>query len=671
MKFFLKKYWLGLFISFLFFFVSILTISDYGLNIDESIHFIRGQAYLNFLIGKGIHYSTEDLRSTRVSFWKNESYDAAYFLNADTGHPSFNDVSAALFNKVFFEKLGIIGDLESYHLFEIFVSSLLVFLVFFIMKTHYGTFTGFVSALSLSVFPLFFAESHFNIKDPVETTFFSFAAYFLYLGFEKKLNRYIFLSSIFFGFALGTKFNIVFLPIVFLLYLLIAYRKNLTLIFRTIYKIKYSLIIYPIIAFTIFLITRPYLWQSPAGRFLETVRFYKDIGSGQQYQPANYYFLGWNTYPLTFIFSSTPVIILVLFLFGLIASVVSFKNDRFKLLLFLWFLIPILRVSMPGGALYSGVRQIMEYIPAMVCIAGLGALWLKQKSSFFLKNKIIFYVMIIIPFILLIINLKSIHPNQNVYMNELVGGLKGASLRGLPGAGETMGNVYLQGIKWLNTNAEKNTQFGLPVGLSSNIPLQFLRKDITFGPYFSGTSRRGEYMMEKISVGFPLAANYNFDYLTNVINPIYEVKEDGVTLLRIWKNDVRHTKKEYLYEVELKSYKIEESEADNSLTLSFLHPVPVSRLEIDYNTENCKLNEVKGQIKPVPGRISEIRTPITWYSHQGIYSIELNKDNKFVWFFAGKEITSISLAMADKNACLLQYNKIRVFEFNDSNHTIN
>lgn len=667
MNLFLKKYWIGLFIAFSFFLVSTLTISDYGLNIDESIHFIRGQAYLNMLIGKGVHYSTEDLNGTRVSFWKNTSYDAAYFLEKDTGHPSFNDVSAAVFNRVFYEKLGIFGDLESYHLFEIFISSLLVFFIFFVMKKHYGTFAGFVSALSLSVYPLFFAESHFNIKDPVETAFFSFTIYFLYLGFDKKRDVYILLSSLFCGFALGTKFNIVFLPIIFLLYLLIAYRKNLTLIFRTISKIKYSLVVYPIIAFTILFITRPYLWQSPLNRFLEIVSFYKDIGSGQQYQSADFYFLGWNTYPLTFIYSSTPVIILLLFFLGLIASAVSFKNDRYKLLLFLWFLIPILRVTMPGGSLYSGVRQIMEFIPAMVCIAGIGALWTRQKVFSLVKNKAIFYIIFIIPFVLLIVDLKSIHPNQNVYMNELVGGLKGASLRGLPGAGETMGNVYLQGIKWLNTHAEKNAKFGLPVGLGSNIPQQFLRKDITFGPYFSGSARRGEYMMEKVSVGFPLSTTYSFDYLNNIVDPIHEVKVDGVTLLRIWKNDTAHTKKEYLHEVELSSYKIEENEESNSLTFSFLDFTPVSRLEIDHNTEDCKLNEVAGQVKTVPGKINEIRTPIVWYSHQGIYSIELNKNDKFVWFFDGKNLTSISLTMADGNSCLLQYKKIRLFKFSQNN----
>ncbi|NCN58642.1 hypothetical protein COW99_01855 [Candidatus Roizmanbacteria bacterium CG22_combo_CG10-13_8_21_14_all_38_20] len=665
MNLFLKKYWIGLLIAFSFFFVSTLTISDYGLNIDESIHFIRGQAYLHMLTGKGVHYSTEDLNSTRVSFWKNKSYDAAYFLEKDTGHPSFNDVSAAVFNRVFFEKLGIVGDLESYHLFEIFISSLLVFLIFFIMKTHYGIFAGFVSALSLSVYPLFFAESHFNIKDPVETTFFSFAIYFLYLGFEKKSNKYILLSSIFCGFALGTKFNIVFLPIIFLIYLLIAYRKNLVSVFKTVYNIKYSLIIYPAIALIFLFITRPYLWQSPVVRFLEIVDFYQGIGSGQQYQPIKYYFLGWNTYPLTFIFSSTPIIILVLFLFGLLVSIVSYKNDRFKLLLFLWFLVPILRVTIPGGSLYSGVRQIMEFVPAMVCIAGLGALWIRQKVLLLMDNKVIFYVIFIIPFVFLIVDLKSIHPNENMYMNELVGGLNGASTRGLPGAGESMGNVYLQGIEWLNANAEKNAKFGLPVGLGSNVPQQFLREDITFGPFFSGTSRRGEYMMEKVSVGFPLATTYSFDYLNNIVDPIYEVKVDGVTLLRIWKNDTIYTKKEYLHEVEFNSYKIVKNEEDNSLVISFLQSVPVSRLEIDHSTENCKLEEVNGQIRSVPGKISEIRTPIVWYSHQGTYSVELNKNDKFVWFFDGKEIASISLKMADKDSCLLQYKEIRVFEFSD------
>lgn len=667
MKLFLKTYWIGLAIAFLFFIIGFFTISDYGLNIDESAHFIRGQAYFNVFLGKGFHYPESELSGKRVSYWKNSSYDGSHYMIADIGHPPLNDILAALTNRIFFEKLGIVGDLQSYHLFEIFISSLLVFLIFFIMKEKYGTFAGIISALALCLYPLFLGESHFNIKDPVEATFFTFALYFLYRGFEKRSNKFVFWSSIFFGFAFATKYNAAFLPIIFLLYLFIIYRNNFNSALKTIFHLKWSLILYPIISLAIVLATRPYYWQDPINRFIKSFLYYKDIGTGINYQSSTFYFLGWNTYPIRFIFSSTPIVILFFTLVGIVGLffISSKAEKKFNTLLLIWFLTPILRVTFPGSSIYSGVRQIMEYVPAMACLAGLGSYYAVVLLKKYIKSNLTLYLIILFSFVPLIITLVKLHPNENVYMNTLVGGLKGAVSQGLPGAGETMGNVYFQGMQWLNIHAEKNSLVGTPIGLASNIPKAYFRSDITFGPYFSGTSKEGEYMMEKMSVGFPLSNDYAFEYLTNALDPAYEVKEDGVTLLRIWKNDVKHTKKQYLHEGEIGAYKIEKNELENSLTLSFLHPTPVSRLEIEHNTENCKLNEAKGQIKFIPGRTRDIEFPLAMYSHQGRYAISQNKDDKLVWFFAGIKINSISLTMADSDACVLQYNKIKVFVFKE------
>ena len=38
---------------------------------------------------------------------------------------------------------------------------------------------------------------------------------------------------------------------------------------------------------------------------------------------------------------------------------------------------------------------------------------------------------------------------------------------------------------------------------------------------------------------------YVWEYTNKFLIPLYEVKIDGVSILKIWKNDLEHTKKEY------------------------------------------------------------------------------------------------------------------------------
>ena len=186
-----------------FFFLGVYQLSDYGLNWDSPAHLIRGQAYLRFfLTGKDnyrdlpkirSHYFQSDFHTVpkntipektakiKRSLYQYDGvgnkYTLAYFLKHDTGHPPLNGIFASFSNYIFYQRLGILGDIESYHLFIVFTSSLLVSLVFIFTAQTYGKFSGLVAALALWVYPLFFAESHTNVKDPVEATMYALTIY--------------------------------------------------------------------------------------------------------------------------------------------------------------------------------------------------------------------------------------------------------------------------------------------------------------------------------------------------------------------------------------------------------------------------------------------------------------------------------------------------------------
>lgn len=670
----LHYYLIGVILAIVFFAVGVLTISDYGLNIDESIHFIRGQAYLNLLTTGEKRYKTSDLTGSRISGYKLQQYNAAYFTQNDSGHPPLNGILAAASNIIFYEKLGWFGDLEAYHLFEISVSSLLVLLIYVMTRHKYGIFAGLVSSLSLGLYPLFLGESHFNIKDPIEASFFTFTIFFIYLSVEKRNGLYLFFSSIFFALAFGTKFNIVFLPLIILPYLIakfpsfkffrLKYLKNIPI------GMYLSLILYPIIIFGIQFVSRPYLWTDPVTRFMNIILYYRDIGTGISYQPA-YIFNGWNLYAPFFVAISTPLPTLTLFLIGIVYSLFLFRKekDKFSFLILMWFVVSVFRVMWPGSSIYSGVRQIMEYVPAMAILSGIGANCLIQSLKLKIFNSRLqlltfsFELLMILLFVPITIKLIAIHPNENVYINQLVGGLRGAMEKKIPGSGETMGNVYLQGVIWLNKYAEKNANFGLPVGLASNIPRQFVRSDIKLGGYFSGTKRDGEYMMEMVSTDFP-PPRYNFQYLNTFLNPIYEVKVDQATILKVWKNDIEHTKKGYLNEVEEKEIKVVGGKEIGFIEVKLGKPRFITRLEVDHDNKKC-IEQGGGGIAYYDNKEKVHYTPDDLYLSQGRYAASLQTKNHFVYSLPAIKTTRLWIIPKNANLCLMQLAKVSVFVLRD------
>ena len=121
--------------------------------------------------------------------------------------------------------------------------------------------------------------------------------------------------------------------------------------------------------------------------------------------------------------------------------------------------------------------------------------------------------------------------------------MKGASDRNFPDWGTTLGSAYKGGIDWINQHVEKNGRVALVSGLVSNVPRISIRRDIYFGEsHYSGEKKSGEYLMEV--TGYKWDQNIPLEkkkYIERLV-PVYEEKVDGVAILKIWKNDIAHTR---------------------------------------------------------------------------------------------------------------------------------
>lgn len=677
-----------LIIAAVFFIAGITTLSHYGINWDTINHLPRGQAYLNYLLSGKHDYSNlpewrpywqnpksltieTDIFKNKISsrsFYESDATTFSWFMEHDGfGHPPVSDILSSVFNKILFGRLRLINDIDAYRVYGVFLAACLVGLVFWWGSKIYGTFAGLLAAISLALYPLFWSESHFNTeKDIPETAFWALMLFSIWRGVTGKSIKWLLLSGVFFGLALGTKFNILFSVLVVLPWLIFSVKKD----YIKNRKLVLAALTAPFIGIGIFIASWPYLWPDIVGRIAKVIGYYRNIGltvnpDARFLGPFNI-----NTYPLQWILYTTPLIILILFVIGVLSAIyrIGRKKDVTSLLVLFWFIVPVARVSWPGTTVYGGIRQIMEFVPAMAILAGLGGRYLYLGILFFLKilkiknstRKILSTFLILACFIPLVVKLVRIHPNENAYFNPLISGLAGAREINFPSWGNTFGSAYRQGVSWINDNAETGAKVVLNYGLMPDIPTVWLRKDISFSnSQRSGFLRSGEYAIGLTYQGTKERSYYD-SYLEEFLEPVYQAKVDGVAVLKVWKNDNEHLKipwKETLY------YGVNFSKEDFGLRFTLKQKKKLSRLEIDYKLFPCK------ELKSAFVRISQDGE--NWKNLSGnlpqdwlIPVLGMQpKDGKFTEPFVGQEAKYIDLVFTPERACLGQLKSYKVYVF--------
>lgn len=573
------------FLPLLFFIAGLTTLYDYGMNWDSPVHFARGQAYLRYILTGKTNYdglprycmNADNLisqvdhetgevcdrhRKVRVSAYESNLIDFnSWVAQSVYGHPAFSDLILAASNKIFFQYLGWVEDVDAYHLYSLFTTFLLALTVAVWAKQTFGIFASIISVLTVYTFPLLAGEQHFNVKDPPMAAFFTLSLFLFWLSLIKKKPLYLILSALAGGASFGTKFNFIFAPFILLPWI-IAFGITLlrTNTVRSVLsrKMFFAFCLYPIIVFLVFFLTWPALWSDPLRSVPQVFSYYQDIGGPScGYSFPNYlWFINCSQLiTLKYFIYTIPPFSLFLFATGIIVSIVRFKEKGFAAILWLsFFTITIMRVTLSISNIYGGLRQIMEFIGPFAMTTGIGALFLRDltvktltklpQEKALKKKTLVFAVSVLLGlgYIPIAIELIRLHPNENVYFNSLIGGLKGAAEKNFPGYGNTYGNAYLQGVKWLNQNAKPGARLALVSGLGQNLSRGQLRYDIDFANnYRSGYNQEGEYLMLLIAGNETWIETFRHKYLS-LLNPLYDLKVDGVSLLTIWKNDKKYLK---------------------------------------------------------------------------------------------------------------------------------
>ncbi len=632
-------YFLPLILASVFFFAGLFTLSDYGINWDAPNRMIRGQAFTHYfltshksfdttettspiLVNLNDYISRFDFNATeepvpglelkpvtlperplpqiekRPSFYQSQFWNGDNLITYDSGHPPLADDLAALSNDLFWGKLKWFGDIQSYQLFYLLISSIGVFVVgAFAFDLTASWLAALVSCLCLALFPLFFAESHLNMKDPLQASLFAGSIWSFWHWVKSSKTRWLIIFGGFVIGAMGIKWNIIFLPLILIPWLLFISKTPEVKKWFTLKRIVLALIFLLVTCILLLILTWPYLWADPINRLLGILKFYGDTGlRPDPFQPEGFILPGrLNSYPLVLLLAQTPEIILVLAIIGVIWGIRERGGIlKTNYLLLLWLVVPVLRISLPHVWFYNGLRQIMEVLPAMAVSAGLGANFLVQSTKAVpagRQGKVpgLLGNIIIITFIMVInlIPILKLHPNENVYFNSLVGGLKGATEKNLADKKITYGNIYKQAADWLNQNASQDSNIAFLDGPTFALSPLFLRSDLSLSPYhFSGYDQKGEYILSLYDPNPEI--NFAALYPEKLLKPVHQIKVDGVPILTIYQNKSNFLKEEIKMQ-STSSFKLQPKPASNGyfLELDLGKELRVTKLTLMSPFKDC------------------------------------------------------------------------------------
>ncbi|HLO14990.1 MAG TPA: hypothetical protein VK206_09175, partial [Anaerolineales bacterium] len=357
------------------------------------------------------------------------------------------------------EALGL-DKASAWHLINFLFFQLGVYFLYRLASRWMKTSAALAASALFSWQPLLWGHAFINPKD---TPFLAFFVASVCLGFEMvdRLseeainNRQKFSGRIFPAIVLGITTSIRVLgPLAGLLVLAYAIWK----FGRRFIAFIPPFVFYGVIAILVILLTWPYLWQNPIGRFTEVLGFMSDnptnlsvLFGGEVYRagelPRRYmpfllattltepvwllFFIGllagyWKFFKQTRAFRTNPQQAVDSDGWGSLRSSLDLTTARNNLLsltlVFFWFVILVAYVLIRRPSMYDGLRHFLFILPPILIFTGFAFEFLIDHiASYWLRAGLIFFL--ILPGILGMIQL---HPYEYAYYNSFVGGTSGA-----------------------------------------------------------------------------------------------------------------------------------------------------------------------------------------------------------------------------------------------------
>ena len=414
--------------------IALLVYRDYGLSWDEPLFY----DYSNAL---GYAYSPRE--------WFSGHFDLenSYGASAED-HKTRGPAYLLLARNVVYAFQAFGSDSASaWHLTNLLFFQLGVYFLYRLATRWLAPFAALAASAFFSWQPLLWGHAFINPKDPPFLVFFLGA---VCLGFEMVDNLANGNNSyksklIVSAFCLGIATSIRVLgPVagvlvgLYGLYVFRTERREIVSISRPLKKTSpalspfvWTFLSYTAIAAVIMVITWPYLWENPLGRFAEVLKFMSDnptqlsvLFNGEIFRadnmPLRYlpFMLGATlTEPTWF-----------LLLIGIAAGYWKLiKRGRSKQIISLtltvsWFVLVVIYVIVRQPAVYDGLRHFLFILPPIFIGVGFAFEWIGIRfSNYWLRAGVA--IAMILPGVLSVVQL---HPYEYTYYNSFIGGTSGA-----------------------------------------------------------------------------------------------------------------------------------------------------------------------------------------------------------------------------------------------------
>jgi len=455
-----KAYFLVLLPILLYAVISCFIVTDYGMTTDEIGNFAIGEKYLYFYQTGHLDYQ-DDLP---------EIADHPYFYDAFAVRKEpyriwpFANILSAVTCYIFFQRLRWLDPISAHHMIIPLLTAFFLYLLFVFVKRHWGAFTGFLSLGVLVTYPRFFGHTFNNIKDVPELIFFSAALILFAEWFLSKKIGYLYLGFAVWGLALATKMDAVFIAPILILWqlpmLCKAVRGGSSVSVRVLWHVVAGFMVTFVVVLALYPpILRLFIWSggnnmSLAWEFITNIFIYVSrVGLDPK--------ISWNLYAPLQIYSATPPVMIVLFIFGLVCAFRRVRADGTYLLLIIWVTLPIMRHCLPNANHYDGLRHFFVFVVPFAIIVSIGGRQILAGFSGLTKTVKILCSTCLVLLVLVpnLYALVSTHPYQTTYFNALVGGLKGAQAKKIPYSYDYWCNSYRKAAKWLEQNAKKDSYY--------------------------------------------------------------------------------------------------------------------------------------------------------------------------------------------------------------------
>ncbi|NIM96405.1 MAG: hypothetical protein GTO18_22120 [Anaerolineales bacterium] len=342
----------------------------------------------------------------------------------------------------------------------------------------------------------------------------------IYKGPAYKSTWYLLAAGILLGLCTSIRIQGLFSGVLVSFLILVKWRRKGIL----------PLVFYWCVAFVVTYLAWPFLWDAPLRRFTEILQLMSSFGWGGSvlFRGEVYHSFQrpWYHIPyLILIQISLPALLL-----GLIGVVEFLRNSRRplldqvdRLLILLWFILPLVYTILPGMDFYDNFRQMLFIVPPIFVFGSIGL-----EAVFRLVTRSIWRIVIICILLLQgILGIINLHPYEYTYYNELVGGT---------------GNVYQQfeldywctssreAVEYLNGIAPQNVTVGTNKDSEQIVP--YAREDLKIVPGIVNVSSIEAHSPDYVIVC--TRSIQDFSYLGD-FEEIWQVTKNGAPMATILK----------------------------------------------------------------------------------------------------------------------------------------